>query len=75
MGNPRSFTTNYVAVKSKLEKLVKPVRSEKQRRELMKRAASGRDPKLSSKARQAVAERRRQAEVQSALDVIAGRQS
>ncbi|MHA6731771.1 hypothetical protein [Devosia sp. A369] len=73
MGNPRSFTTNYVAIKTKLEKLVKPVRSDKKRRELMHRAASGRDPQLSSKARHAVAERRRQAEIQASLDMIAGR--
>lgn len=73
MGNPTSYTIKYVSVKSKLEKAVKPVRSDKQRRELMNRAASGRDPKLSNKARQAVAERRRQAEVQKALDDIAGR--
>lgn len=38
MGNPRSFTTNYVAVKTKLEAFTKPLRSAKARREAIERA-------------------------------------
>ena len=40
MGNPRSFTTKYVAVKETLQAFTKPLRSTKARREAIERAAT-----------------------------------
>lgn len=69
MSNSRKFTTTFNAVNDRLRAFLKPVRSDKRRKELMQRAASGRDPQLPSKAREAVAARR----VQKSIDSIAGR--
>lgn len=73
MGNPASYTTKYVTVKAMLERTAPPRKKVLTKREmLINRAANGRDPKLSSKAREAVAKRRAQAEVDQALAEIAG---
>lgn len=51
MGNPRSYTTKYVAIKGKLEAATKPLRSAKARRQAIDAAASGRPADLAQQAR------------------------
>ena len=40
MGNPSSFTTNYVAIRTSLQAFTKPLRSEKARKAAKERAAT-----------------------------------
>jgi hypothetical protein len=69
MGNPRKWTTKYNANNEALQGALKDagVRSQKRRRELIARAASGRPADLHEKARKAVAQRRA-----ASLDMNAG---
>lgn len=69
MGNPRSFTTKYVAIKSSLEQALKANGITKTRRpKFIERAKAGRPDDLAVQARRALADRR----VQRDLDIIAG---
>lgn len=58
MGNPRSFTSKFVARKTELEACTKPLRSAKAKRAAIERAASGRPSDLSQQARISIALRR-----------------
>lgn len=72
MGNPRNFTTQFNARVHELQYALKSagVRSDKKRRDLMRRAASARPSDLAKQAREAIQARR----VQRALNEIAGRE-
>lgn len=68
MGNPITYTTNYVRVRDSLTARSKSLRTAAAKRQAIERAASGRPADLAKIAREAVNARR----VQRDLDMIAG---